>query len=396
MTEAITEAAAPARPLHVAFLTTEYPPLPSGGIGTSIRTLARALVRAGHRVTVVGWGTAAAFDDEGVRVRFLGHTRVPRFGWLLHRLRARRCLAELARRDGLDVVEAHDWTGPSAGIRLPVPLVVRCNGTETYFAHLEGRRPARRVRWAEGSALRGASAVAAASRFTGETTRRLFALREEPVVIPNGVDLERFPALPYDESEPGTLLALGSVVRKKGALELPAILAAVRRRVPTARLRVVGRDVPDRATGAPSTRALLEAALRPEDRGAVDFVGPLAPDAVASELRRAAVCLFPSRAEALPVAWLEAMATARPLVAWRIGWAEEVVGAGAGELVEPGDVEASGVEAFAAAVAGLLRDHDRAAAVGKAARERVVERFAADRVAAATADWYRDLLAGRR
>jgi hypothetical protein len=76
--------------MHVGFLTLEYPPLPTGGIGTSLRTLGRALVAQGHRVTVVGWGPKLETEDEGVRVRFLGDSAFPKMGWLLNRLSVRR------------------------------------------------------------------------------------------------------------------------------------------------------------------------------------------------------------------------------------------------------------------------------------------------------------------
>ncbi len=40
--------------MHVAFICNEYPPGVHGGIGAVTRTYARALVEAGHRVTVIG------------------------------------------------------------------------------------------------------------------------------------------------------------------------------------------------------------------------------------------------------------------------------------------------------------------------------------------------------
>ena len=84
--------------MHISFLTTEYPPLPSGGIGTSIKNLAHALVNLGHRVTVIGWGPETEFDDDGVHVKFLGHTKIPKMGWFLNRKRAEKELNRLVVR----------------------------------------------------------------------------------------------------------------------------------------------------------------------------------------------------------------------------------------------------------------------------------------------------------
>ena len=128
--------------MHIAFLSNEYPPLPSGGIGTSVQTLARALVAAGHQVTVLGWGHATAFTDAGVTVRVLGTTAVPKMGWLLNRRRLQVELNRMVREEALAIVEAPDWCGPAAGLRLACPLVIRCHGSATYFADLLGERVA--------------------------------------------------------------------------------------------------------------------------------------------------------------------------------------------------------------------------------------------------------------
>jgi glycosyltransferase involved in cell wall biosynthesis len=376
--------------VHIAFLSTEYPPHRGGGIGTSVCNLARALVAEGHRVTVVGWGGELETEDEGVRVRFLGETRVPRAGWLLNRRRAQRELQRLSRQEGLDVVEAHDWCGPSAGLRLTVPVVVRCHGSATYFGYLLGEPVRRSVGLAEGMALRGADAIAAVSGFAGETTRSLFGLRRPARVIPNGVDLKRFrPAAP-GEVEDGLVLCFGTLVRKKGVLDLGPLFSRVLRRVPGARLRVIGRDARDRRTGSPSTWSLLEASLAPEARARTEYVGPLPQDALQEQVRKAAVCVFPSYAEALPLAWLEAMACGRPIAAYDIGWAPEIVDSGVdGVLVSPGRVEA-----LADAVASLLEDQPGNLALGAAARRKAESCFAAGDVARATAEWYRAVLDG--
>jgi glycosyltransferase involved in cell wall biosynthesis len=42
-------------------------------------------------------------------------------------------------------------------------------------------------------------------------------------------------------------------------------------------------------------------------------------------IEQAAVCIFPSYAEALPVSWLEAMAMGKAIVASDIGWAKEML-----------------------------------------------------------------------
>ncbi len=373
--------------MHIGFLSTEYPPLPSGGIGTSLRNLARALVAHGHRVTVVGWGRELEMEDAGVQVRFLGETRVPRLGWLLNRAAARRELVRLVEVEGLDVVEAPDWTGLSAGLRLPCPIAVRCHGSATYFADILGEPVRPTVMLAERMALEGADGLASVSRFTADKTRELFGLADRFEVIPNGIDLARFTPGRPEEVEPATILSFGTLVRKKGVLDLGPAFSEIVRREPRARLVLAGSDSRDRQTGSPSTWSLLEGSLSPAARARTEALGPLPYEHVQERVRRAAVCVFPSYAEAQPLAWLEAMACGRPLVGYDLGWAREIVRPGVdGLLVPVGDVRA-----LAEAVLGLLSDPQRAASLGASARKRVESGFEVHSVAQRCLDWYRRL-----
>ena len=374
--------------MHVAFLTLEYPPLPTGGIGTSLRTLGRALVAQGHRVTVVGWGPKLETEDEGVRVRFLGDSALPKMGWLLNRLSVRRELLRLAEKERLDLVATHDWCGPSAGLSLPCPVAVHLHGSATYFAHLLAEEVRPSIHLAESVALRRASGLASVSRFTADTTRRLFGLERPIEVIPNGVDVERFRPGRADEVEPGVILYFGTLVRKKGVLDLGPVFSEIVRHYPAARLRLVGRDAPDRQTGCPSTWEMLADSLSPAARARTEYLGARPYLEVHQHVRRAAVCVFPSYAEALPLAWLEAMACGRPVAAYDIGWAPELVRSGEDGLLVP----LGKTSALAGAVAAVLADPALGRSLGEAARARAESYFSADAVARRTAEWYGKLI----
>lgn len=374
--------------MHIGFLTLEYPPLPSGGIGSSIRNLARALVDQGHRVSVVGWGHSARFDDRGVAVRFWSRRFLPKTGWLVSRLSLQRELRRLVDHEGLDIVEAHDWSGLSAGIRPGCPIVVRCHGSAVYFAHLLSETVRPSVQCAERLALACADAIAAVSRFAAAETARLFGVRQSIAVLYNGVDLTQFEAVSPAGVEDRTLVYVGTIVRKKGVLDLCRAFSRVVSEIPDASLIVVGRDAPDKATASASTWALCERELSAAAARRVTYLGPQAYERIQQFVQRAAVCVFPSHAEALPVAWLEAMACARPVVAYDIGWAPEIVQEGRTGLLAPhGDVEALGH-----CVLRLLRDPVLGSALGAAGRSAVEEQFSSQVTATRTADWYRRVL----
>lgn len=97
--------------------------------------------------------------------------------------------------------------------------------------------------------------------------------------------------------------------------------------------------------------------------------------------------VHPAVADTFPTVVLEAMACARPVVATAVGGIPEQLAAGTGVLVQPGD--AAGL---AAAIAALLADRDRAAALGASARRRAEACYDRETMIAAHLRLYRDLL----
>jgi glycosyltransferase involved in cell wall biosynthesis len=120
-----------------------------------------------------------------------------------------------------------------------------------------------------------------------------------------------------------------------------------------------------------------EAALRERARGVagVRFLGALPRDGVLRALREAAFAVVPSRwYEISPFAAIEALACARPVVAWRGGALAELVGDDRSgvlfDALEPGSV--------ARACARLLGDAELVHRLAAGAREDYLERHAPD------------------
>ena len=151
------------------------------------------------------------------------------------------------------------------------------------------------------------------------------------------------------------------------AVDVAAIWARVRERVPEATLAVVGRGLGGEEReliGVPgiAVQGWVEPAELPALLGRMS-VG-LAPwaDTPPNRARHSAKVL-------------ELMAAGLPIVAYAVGELPATLGE-AGVLVPPGDADG-----FAAAVAALLADPDRAAQLGAAAQTRVQSVFAWDRLA---------------
>ncbi len=90
------------------------------------------------------------------------------------------------------------------------------------------------------------------------------------------------------------------------------------------------------------------------------------------------VVVLTSRNEGSPVALIEAMAAGVPVVSTAVGGVPDVVEDGASGILAAMDDDA----ALAAGVLAVLADRDRAAAMGRHGRARVVATYSAERLVA--------------
>jgi colanic acid/amylovoran biosynthesis glycosyltransferase len=197
-----------------------------------------------------------------------------------------------------------------------------------------------------------------------ETFRRLLLGLHFPArrtaVVPNGVELRRREAAP--RHTPFRIATAGRIERWKG---LDLLLAAC---------ALVEEPMHVHVFGEGSLRPELEAwAIR--EGVTATFHGWVSD--VADRLAEVDLFVLPTRADNLPLVVLEAMSSAVPVVATRVGGIPELVVNGAtGILVDPEDI----VE-LAAAIERLARDEPLRVRFGAAAAERVAERFEANVVA---------------
>jgi glycosyltransferase involved in cell wall biosynthesis len=99
-----------------------------------------------------------------------------------------------------------------------------------------------------------------------------------------------------------------------------------------------------------------------------------------------------SRNEGTPVALIEALAAAKPVVATRVGGTPDLLGEGErGRLVPPGDPES-----LARAVLETLEGSEAARSRAQAGREYVLKRHSSDRLVRDVDALYRDLRAAKK
>jgi glycosyltransferase involved in cell wall biosynthesis len=379
--------------MKIAFLTPEYPHARtgnSGGIGTSIKNLAFGLNQNGHEVRVLVYGQKEEtfFDDNGVIVQQIKNVKVKGLSWYLTRKKLQKIINHLYEEQHIDIVEAADWTGITSFIQpKQCPVVIRLNGSDTYFCHLDHRPVKWQNRFHEKRALKKADGLLSVSQFTADVTNQVFGLKKKFSIIPNAIDIRLFNNNSSD-SVNSTVLYFGSLIRKKGLLELPLIFNEVIKKNPSAQLILVGRDVPDVISGNASTWQMMQQLFTVAALQQVSYLGGVPYKEIKKHIEEAQLCVFPTFAEALPVSWIEAMAMQKPIVASNIGWAREVIDHGVnGFLVHPTDhIE------YANRILELLKNKDLQKEFGLQARKKVAEKFSIEVVAKQSLAFYNSVI----
>ncbi|MFV8368155.1 glycosyltransferase family 4 protein [Flavobacterium sp. LB2R40] len=377
--------------MKIAFLTPEYPHIKtgsSGGIGTSIKNLAMGLLAAGCsvRVLVYAQKEEGIFFDNGICIQQIKNIKLKGLSWYFTRKKLEHIINTLYLDKEIDVVEAPDWTGITSFISpKKCPVVIRLNGSDTYFCHLD-QRP---VKWVnlfhEKRALKKADGLLSVSQFTADTTNEVFGLKKQFTIIPNSIDLDAFSSDNKNKENRNTILYFGSLIRKKGLLELPFIFNEVHAKNPNAKLILVGKDVPDIISGNSSTWGMMQELFTPQALLQVTYFGAVPYEHIKEHISRATVCVFPTFAEALPVSWIEAMALQKAIVASNIGWANDVIDEGInGFLVNP----KNHLE-YATKISMLLEDSELRKRFGFAAKKKVSEKFSKEKVAEQSLVFYK-------
>ncbi|MFS8197232.1 glycosyltransferase [Streptomyces sp. CWNU-52B] len=355
-----------------------------GGVARVVTDLVRAQSAVGVEVTVAcpPTGTLATTAETlGAGVRPWHATRSP--GPRL--AREVRTLRELVREVRPDVVHAHSAKAglvARLALRGRVPTVFQPHAWS--FEAVGGVTGLLALNW-ERLGARWASRIVCVSEAERRTGQRS-GIGGRWSVIPNGIDLTGFHPAPVDtvraaipllegvDPAAPLVVCVGRLCRQKGQDVLLEAWHEVTRRVPAARLVLVG-DGPDAS------------ALRASAPASVLFAGAVSD--TAPWYQAADLAVLPSRWEGMALAPLEAMACGRPVVISDVDGARESLPPGQGPraLVPPEQPEA-----LAGAVAELLLDPLLRESLGHQGRRYVTTTHDVRHTAAAVADVYRDLI----
>jgi phosphatidylinositol alpha-1,6-mannosyltransferase len=252
--------------------------------------------------------------------------------------------------------------------QLPVVwLASILNPRFSYYLVAHGIEVWRPFTFLERLALRGAKGIFCVSDYTRRQLLEHCALPPgRASVLHNALDPYLDPGSPTMASKgPPVILTISRLSASdnyKGIGHLIAAMPAVRKTMPDATLRIVGRGDGLKELQSLSRRLMID--------DAVVFAGYLSDTEIKAELERCRLFALPSQKEGFGLVYLEAMAHGRPCLAARSGGSPEVITEETGVLVEYGDVPAIGT-----AIVEALRRDWKAAAIIERARDFSYSKF---------------------
>ena len=289
-------------------LVSPYSLTEPGGVQAQVRGLAGRLREAGHRVRVTGPGGDPA-QGEADAGRWV---RVP-----VNRSAAPVALSPLVFRrvreavEEADVAHIHEPLVPAVGW-----AALRADRPRAVTFHADPSRTVRRLyRWA-GPGLRRLLSGAAVSAVSPTARRATEEMGLGAEIIPNGLDVESFRA--EERRFPRQVAFIGRPDPRKGRDLLLDAWPAVRRRVPDARLVIMG------------------GGAEPEMPG-VEYLGRVSEERKRAVLAGSGVLCAPNRGgESFGISLAEGMAAGCAAVASDLGAFADVLGGG-GLLFRTGD-----------------------------------------------------------
>ncbi len=382
--------------MRIGLFTNNYRPLVNG-LATSVESFANAFRRAGHAVTVVAprYPGGSAIEPDVLRVPGLRapthHAYVLPMAWWRG---VGRSVAALQ----LDVFHAQHPTllGAAAARwarRWQRPLVFTYHTYYDRYAHyvpgpscLVARLGVRQATVFANRAdvvIAPGPSVAKALRAQGVTAP--IAIVPTGVTIPGALDEAQRTChrltLGLKAGAP-LCLSVGRLAREKNQTFLLTAFALIRKRLPAARLVLVGEG---------DDRPRLEKLTRDLDlRESVRFVGAVPHERIGEYYLAADLFLFPSTSETQGLVVLEAMAAGLPVVAVTSDAAADLLGDGQAGIMTREDATQ-----FTERVGDLWGVPERRRAMAAAGR-RIAAGYAPDACASKLLDLYRNVIRARQ
>lgn len=382
------------------------------GIGQHYRILADTLVAAGHEVHVVCisqdaeqltaalsklapcWTYEVVSRRPPTWIAKLFPSNWPSQVLLIHLWNswaANRVLARACDRLKLEIIETHAYNVPALFFlyRRHRPTVL--TRVSTTLGQMLAISPLRsRVLLVEAAIER--HVIRCSDAVVTHTKQH-----RDAVCAQDGYSAQRFAIVPHGLPDPGAnpppstpdletdieFLYVGRFESRKGIDVLLAAIPRVAAALPQAKFTLVG----GHGDGEEWNAFTIKYKELVDSR--VHAPGRVPTDALTAYYRRCSILVAPSRYESFGLVYAEAMSHAKPVIGCAVGGVPEVVTEGVtGLLTAPGDVAE-----LAACMIRLATDVPLRQRMGLAARNDFLNRFSATKMAEASVQLYRELIA---
>lgn len=379
--------------MHIGFLLPEYPhdqiKTACAGIGTSSKNIVEGILREKHKVSIFIYGQECneIIKEGNLTIHKIAKSEFKYLGFYFYRRKINSYLNKVILKENIELLEAPDWTGITAFMKFNIPHVIRLHGSDTFFCHLEKRKQKRKNYFFEKSAYKNCNAVIGVSKYVLDVSQELFKTRKKGLVVPNGLIVKNEVSKKNPEIKENAVLYFGSIIRKKGVLELAKIFNNLIIKKPDTKLQILGRDVEDYKTRK-STLKLFIDLLSEEAKSNFEYLGVLPYKDLNEVVLKSSVCVFPSLAESFGMVTIEAMFLKKAVVSTNYPWAKEIIiNEEIGSIEDPVNHES-----FAQKILYLLENEDVRLEMGEKAHEHIVSEFSMTSITDRNISYYKKVL----
>lgn len=345
-----------------------------GGSGILATRLGLELAKRGHGVHFITYERPVAIqgrDVENVTVHLVSVVEYPLFRYPPYTLALGSKMAEVGKRQNLDLLHVHYSIPHAAAACLAngitgIPYVVTLHGSDVT---LLGSDPSYLP--ANNYSIEEADAVTSVSRFMAREAKNRLGINKDITVIPNFVDEKKF-------SPPSNKLVKERVKRDlvvihvsnfrsvKRIQDLVYAMSIVIKNVPEARLMLVG-DGPERhdVERLVSELGLREKVLMTGYRSDIPYL-----------LNCSDVAVLCSETESAPLTLLEALSSGLPVVATKVGGIPEIIEDGRNGFLVP----VKNPEEIAEKLLLLNADKELRLRLGSEARRTVLRKYTSEKI----------------
>jgi teichuronic acid biosynthesis glycosyltransferase TuaC len=383
------------RPIHVLTLTPFYPSASDEADGAFVAEPLEHLSAFKVDSTVIAakprsWGTFKISRRVPEAV-WVSHRQLPgraaygSWGLLLYARLARQ-VSRLHLQHPIDLIHAHaalPCGHPAALLsrQLGIPFIVTTHGLDVFSTRREKGLSRRWVDRCSRFVYRKADMNICVSEAVRRVMVDVLGHSIRATVLYNGVNTSLFtPPESDDENAAQTILSVGRLIPSKGQELVIRAVAELKRKYWNLRYEIID-DGPERSH-------LMALARELEIAERVSFSGRQNRQFVADAMKRCTIFALPSHDEAMGCVYLEAMATARPIIGCRQQGIEEIVRHGEnGWLIQPGNLQE-----MVTALDILLENASLRKRLGSEARKTTVESLTLQHQAARLNQLYRECL----